>query len=114
MYRVLKDFATYGNVAHAALMAANPGWYYVPTLDSDYRMVGKRPPNTPRVTPDVLKEHNTCGTAPCSCAVRSAHDISPLPYNKLADGSTCKYVQPGRILDGSKLLKLKRAEHTDK
>jgi len=114
MYRVLKDYATYGNVAHAALMTANPGWHYTPTLDSDYRMVGKRPATSPRVTLEVLKEHNTCGAAPCSCAVRSAHDINPLPYNKLADGTTCKYIQPGRILDGSKLLKLKRTEHAEK
>ena len=113
MFRVLKDYATYGNTAYVALMKANPGWYYVPTLESDYRIPGKRLSSTPRTTKANLIEQNTCGVSLCSCTVKTASVTPTLPFSKLPDAMT-KYFQPGKILDGSKLLKLKRTEPIDK
>jgi len=113
MFRVLKDYATYGNTAYVALMKANPGWYYVPTLESDYRIPGKRLSSTPRTTKANLIEQNTCGASLCSCTVKTASVTPTLPFSKLPDAMT-KYFQPGKILDGSKLLKLKRTESIDK
>jgi hypothetical protein len=103
MYRVLKDYATYGNSAHDSLMKAHPEWKYIPTFESDYRMVGKRF-DSPRVTKAQLVQ-GSCKTDSCSCERKTASQVQTLPFGHLGDQPT-RYLNPGHILDASRLLRL--------
>jgi arylsulfatase A len=108
MYRVLRDFAVYGDRAHKQLLAVNRGWRYVPTLESDFRTVGKRLESIPHVPLDKMLSDNLCGTALfCeNCDVKVASKVPSLPFNKAADNAI-KYLNPGKMFDGYRLLKLK-------
>jgi hypothetical protein len=106
MFRVLKDYAKFGNAAHHTLMESNPEWRYVPTLDSDYRMVGKRF-NTPRVSEQqLINAPSMCAATACSCDIKNASMVTTLPFNQLVE-NPARYLNPGKVLDGARFLKLR-------
>ena len=123
MYRVLKDYAKYGNSAYQALLVAHPGWVYSPTVESDYRVIGRRD-KTNHVSPHQLININTCSPPPstttkptttttttttisiCSCDIKNITTITPWPFARMGE-EAIRYINPGRVLDAVKLLKLR-------
>lgn len=105
-YKILYDFANYGNEAHKLYLSMNPGRIYVPTVESDtrtvvgnmYRKISKKAAIHIRNRTITL---GFCST-PCSCKVPSAKDTPTLPFADIPIDR--QYLNPHGLINGTALL----------
>jgi arylsulfatase A-like enzyme len=103
VYKLMQDYVRGGNLAHQLVLRANPGWFYTPTVLSDYRHdFIDGPVLTARASGRGAEEDmarllaGSCGSTPCPCELRTARQVAALPFEKVPQYA---YLSPGKLHD---------------
>jgi hypothetical protein len=105
-YKMLYDFANYGNEAHKQYLLMNPGRIYTPTVESDtrtvvanmYRKISKQQAKIIRAK---TIDNGYCST-PCSCKIPSAKETPTLPFGRVPLDR--QYLIPHGLINATALL----------
>eukprot|EP01038_Epipyxis_sp_PR26KG_P004542 gene4542-6412_t len=108
LFKVMKEYALFGDEAHRIYLKENNGRHYLPTIKSDNRPVRSNiyKLHSRQEVEELLKiflKNNSCSTS-CDCRPKSTLELASLPFSKTATNRL--YLIPSGFLNGTLFLKI--------